>query len=116
MKAVEDGLRRLEGVETVKIALQTNLVTITLDPKTEIDLRTIPSAIRESGFVPGEMVLVARGRLERANGQMHFRILGWGRPLPVTSTEAVGERELRIRAQVDHSASLPRLIVPEGDR
>lgn len=113
MKAVDDGLRRLYGVSTVKIALQANVVTITLDPKTEIDLRAIPKAIRDSGFAPGAMRLVARGTFEEVDGTAAFRVAGWRQALPLTSGGvAAGDGAVVLR--VDYTATPVTLELTEG--
>jgi copper chaperone CopZ len=102
VKAVSDGLRRLDGVDSVHVDLQANLVTITLDPRVEVNLRSIPEAVRGSGFTPGEMCLRARGEYEGESDTRMFRISGWSRSLPLTSGGRAGTSAV-LNARVDYS-------------
>lgn len=99
MKAVEDGLRRLDGVDQIRIDLQTNVVTITPDGRREYDLRRFPQAIRDSGFKPGAMRIRARGDVDSGG---RFRIAGWRRWLDVAAPGRLEEGQgVRIVARVD---------------
>jgi hypothetical protein len=63
VKAVEDGLRRLDGVGELETDLQTNVVTIFPAPGVRLDLAAIPRAILDAGYRPGRMWLVVDGRI-----------------------------------------------------
>lgn len=101
MKAVEDGLRRLDGVESVRIDLQKNLVSIEPDPGLEFDLAEIPEAIRESGFTPRAMRLTARGEFV-SGPESGFRIAGWSRVLPVAPAQGPSAGSTTIEAKVGY--------------
>lgn len=104
MKGVQDALRRLDGTGTVRVDLQTNLVTLAPDPRVELDLAAIPAVIRSAGFTPADMRLVARGAFGARDGAPVFRIRGWSTDLPVRGpVPAAGEAgaEVRLEAAVD---------------
>ncbi len=114
MKAVSDGLRRLEGVAQVRVALQENIVTIEPAQQADLDLAAIPRAVRESGFDPGAMTILARGRVERdAVGASRFRIDGSARPIAL-ATELTGEGLLD--AELDHADGEVRIVAARWRR
>jgi hypothetical protein len=81
--AVDDGLGRLEGVNSIHIDLQTNLVELHCGPDVAMDLGGVPIAIREAGFLPAELAIVATGHFEE-DGRA-FRPTGWSRVLRVAA-------------------------------
>lgn len=109
MKAVEDGLRRLDGVDQIEIDLQTNVVTITPDSAREYDLRAFPRAIRDSGFKPGEMRIRARGDID---AQGRLRIHGWSAPLQLTKPAATAQ-DLQFRGRVNYEGESVVLVPVE---
>lgn len=97
MKAVEDGLRRLDGVERLSTDLQNNLVTIAPARRVAPNLAAIPRVIAEAGFRPGRMWITARGATEElAAGQPGFRIAGWPAALPLTGSVVRGRGEVEV--------------------
>jgi copper chaperone CopZ len=109
VKGVRDALRRLDGVASLTVDLQTNLVTITPDPRVELDLAAVPAAVRRAGFTPADLRLVARGTLTRATTGDRFRIRGWSRELPLRASSALPEGEQSLSARVDVSGPEPVL-------
>ncbi|QDU85219.1 hypothetical protein Pla163_23470 [Planctomycetes bacterium Pla163] len=81
--AVDDGLGRLEGVNSIHIDLQTNLVQLNCGPDVAMDLASVPVAIRETGFAPADLAIVANGHFEE--GGRAFRPTGWSRALRVAA-------------------------------
>ena len=101
MKGVHDALRRLEGVGSIQVDLQTNLVVLVPDSNVELDLAAIPRAIRGAGFTPADMELVALGTFGSSDGSPTFRIRGWRRELRVRAGGALPQEETRVHAKVD---------------
>ena len=114
MKGVQDALRRLEGVDHVRVELQTNLVTITPEPDVELDLAAIPKAIRRAGFTPADMELVARGEFGERGGEPTFRIRGWTTPLRARADAEPPSGEIRLRARVEIEGTEPVLVPLPG--
>ena len=113
MKGVQDALRRLEGVTTVEVDLQSNRVRIRSAPDVELDLAAIPAAVRRAGFTPADMHLVARGTLRLAEEGGEFRIHGWASALAVRRAPGLAAGEQTLRARVDFDG--PDLVLePEG--
>lgn len=110
MKGVQDALRRLDGVGTVHVDLQSNRVTIAPAADVELDLAAIPASIRRAGFTPADMRLVARGRFAERPGGAVFRIRGWSAELPVRGPAPAGADEMRLEAAVDFEGEL--VLVP----
>jgi len=100
MKGVEDALRRLDGVSTVSIDLQSNLVTLGPHPRREIALAEIPRSIVRAGFTPGAMRLRARG--EVVDGGRGFRIAGWRTVLPLAREAAVSAGDALLAFDVSY--------------
>ncbi|MEW6280724.1 MAG: heavy metal-associated domain-containing protein [Candidatus Eremiobacterota bacterium] len=94
---------RLEGVQSLQIDLQANLVVIQPRPGVALDLKAIPEAIRQAGYQPGEMQLTATGRVQAGT----FLVPGW-QPLPILGP-APPDGERVLRARVDLSTRPPGL-------
>jgi len=109
VRGVRDALRRLDGVASLTVDLQTNLVTITPDPRLELDLAAVPAAVLRAGFKPAELRLVALGTLTRAPTGDRFRIRGWSRELALRASATLPEGEQSLSANVDVSGQEPVL-------
>ena len=108
MKAVEDGLRRLDGVGSMTTDLQRNVVTIDPADDVALDLAAIPDAIVDAGFRAGRMWVRAAGH-PTAGGDA-FLIDGWPVPLPVTGS--ISAREGPSEFEVLHEGD--RLVLRPG--
>ncbi len=95
-------------MQTVRIDLQSNRVTITPVPGTAVDLTSIPKAIERTGFVPGDMYIVAQGRVIVDNGSPRFRIKHWNRPFPIDGP-APGDGWITFTATVQFQKNPPVL-------
>ena len=109
MKGVENALRRLGGVGSIQVDLQSNRVVLTPEHDVELDLAAIPRAIRRAGFTPAEMEIVARGEFGSENGESVFQIEGWHDTLRVRAAGAPPAQVTRLRASVDFSGEEPLL-------
>jgi hypothetical protein len=76
VKAVADGLLRLDGVADVKVDLQANRCTIAPAPDRVVDLAGVPIAVDQAGFLPERMWLEARGRTTQRDGATWFVLDG----------------------------------------
>lgn len=84
MKAIEDGLRRLDGVAKIQTDLQRNLVGMTPRSDVAVDLASIPQRIQQAGFRAGAMWIVTAGSPDQTrDGRPGFRIRNWSEPLPL---------------------------------
>lgn len=92
---------------SVHVDLQANLVHITPSPTVALQLEEVPPAIRSAGFVPGEIVVEARGVFEGDR----FRIRGWSEVLSVKAPGPPPVGEVSLRARVDYSA-IPVVLEP----
>ncbi len=103
MKAVEDGLRRLDGVDRVHTDLQANIVSIVPRRDVALPLRGVPDAIARAGFRPGRMWLEAEGGAEAIDGRPGFRIRGWPTALRVDAAQPVTAGRLKAAVLEDGS-------------
>ncbi len=86
---MENGLRRLDGVDRVLVDVQDNVVTIVPSARIAPDLAAIPAAVRDAGFRPGRMWLRAEGATTALpDDTPGFRIAGWPAPLPLAGPAA----------------------------
>jgi hypothetical protein len=74
VKAVADGLRRLDGVAQVNVDLQANLCAIAPVPDRLLDIAGVPAAVHAAGYRTGRMWLRARGAFAAERGA--FTIAG----------------------------------------
>ena len=109
MKGVQNALRRLEGVGSIQVDLQTTLVVIVPERDVELDLTAIPRAIRGAGFTPADMEIVALGNFGSSDGLPTFRIRGWRSELRVRADGALPQEETRVHASVDFAGEEPLL-------
>jgi hypothetical protein len=112
VQGVRDALRRLDGVDTVHVDLQSNRVTIAPAADVELDLAAIPAAIRRAGFTPADMRLTARGAVGESGGRAVFRIRGWSAELPIRGPPPARGGEVRLEAAVDFERGL--VLVPRA--
>jgi hypothetical protein len=76
VKAVADGLLRLDGVADVQVDLQANRCTITPATDRVPDLAGVPVAVDQAGFLPERMWIEARGRTVARAGGLWFELAG----------------------------------------
>jgi copper chaperone CopZ len=114
VKGVTDALRRLYGVATIQVDLQSNRVHLTPAPDAELDLAAIPAAIRRAGFTPAEMELTARGTFVTRGNEGVFRIRGWTSELSVLGTAARPSGEVELHARVSFTDGIT--LVPFEER
>lgn len=107
MEAVHDSLGRLDGVHSVSIDLQKNLVTITPAPDRTLDLAGVAEAIKRAGFKTGRMSVRASARSESTSDGRRVRIRGWPETFPWSGEPTVEEGT--IVASVDYSTHPPTL-------
>jgi hypothetical protein len=110
VKGVEDALRRLGGVGSIQVDLQSNRVVLVPERDVELDLAVIPRAIRRAGFTPADMVIVARGMFRSENGESVFRIDGWQHDLRVRAEGTLPDEVTRLRASVDFAGDEAVLV------
>jgi hypothetical protein len=107
VKAVADGLRRLDGVDDVEVDLQANLCTLTPARDRVFALADVPAAVRATAYTPGRMWLRARGRLAERDGSKWFTIDGTTITLRVN-----GELVDAARLQGELTLGEPTIVVP----
>ena len=61
--------------------LSTGLATLRCGPRTAVNLSAVPRAIREAGFEPEDLDIIAAGEFDRDGDE--FTPLGWGQGLTV---------------------------------
>lgn len=115
MKAVGDGLRRLDGVDSIQADLQANLVTI--HPRTDVALALaeVPGAIERSGFRPGRLWIRADGGVEALpDGSPGFRIGSWTAPYALEGASPAGPGPHDFEVLLDGAAPRLRLAPLPG--
>lgn len=69
-------LKKLEGVESVKVSLEQGLATIRLKPGNSVRLAEIRRAVKEQGFTPKGAQISAVGDVTSSAGKLWFRVGG----------------------------------------
>lgn len=62
---VERGLKKLPGVESVRVSLNEGKTELRLKPNAAVDLEQIRAVIRDNGFTPKAATLTITGTIER---------------------------------------------------
>jgi hypothetical protein len=109
MEAVHDGLGRLDGVSSISIDLQKNLVTIAPAKDRTLDLAAIPRAIRRAGFRPGLMTVQGTVSFESSPEGPRLRFQGWPFAFPWSGSAPEGAPLALLTAAVDATATPPVL-------
>jgi len=68
---LEKSLKKVEGVEAIKINLEKGLVTLSIKKGQSINISRVRLAIKNSGFTPKTMKIIAAGII-KINGQRKF--------------------------------------------
>lgn len=71
---LEKKLKRVEGVEDLKLRIDTGMAEIEIEEGKLIDVDGIKKAVKDGGFTPREMLVTLNGRIEEAGGRMILRI------------------------------------------
>lgn len=71
---LEKQLKRVEGVEDLKLRIDTGMAEFKIKEGKSIDVDGIKKAVKDGGFTPREMLVTLNGRIEEASGRMILRI------------------------------------------
>ncbi len=86
---VEKKLGRVPGVAKVEVGMKQGVARLEAGKDASIDVRELPRAVREAGFTPGAVTVVALGTIHRKDGTMHLFLPGGGVPFEIdAATEA----------------------------
>jgi len=79
-------MKKLPGVESVKVSLNEGKVTIELKPGNSISMEQIRKSVTDQGFTPKEGKVTAVGDLTESNGRLQFKVSGTNEVFPVMET------------------------------
>lgn len=71
---VEKKLKKVDGVGSISVDLESGKALLTAAEGTSIDVSGVPGAIRKSGFTPGEIQVTATGTVERSASDVFILI------------------------------------------
>ncbi|MGH9439436.1 MAG: heavy-metal-associated domain-containing protein [Terriglobia bacterium] len=101
-------VKKIPGVESVKVSLNKGLVTIHLKPGNSADLEQIRKAVTDQGFKPKKAKIAAAGELAESNGRWLFKVTGTADVLPVSGPpQAQRQKEAGTHVVVRGSISAP---------
>lgn len=88
-------IRKIEGVESVKVSLNDGRALIVLKAGNSVRLEQIRKAVNEQGFTPKEARIQAAGSLVEADGRLLFKVSGSDERLPVMEAPHAPWRQQR---------------------
>ena len=94
---VEKKLKKVAGVNTLVIDMKGGTVTLTAQSGQSINFSQVPGAVRDSGFTPRAMKIVADGTITPGGGQQ-FQLNIDGQSLQLIDTKKIAT-QLRAAAQ-----------------
>lgn len=94
---IEKKLKKVAGVSSLVIDMQEGTVSLTAEPGQSINFSQIPDAVRDAGFTPGTIKIVANGTITLDAGRQ-FQLNIDGRNLQLVETKNLGT-QLRSAAQ-----------------
>jgi hypothetical protein len=78
-------MRKVDGVENVKVSLNDGLTILDLKPGNSVTLAKLRQVIKDNGFVPKGTQIVARGSTAVADGRPVFDVSGTKERLLLTT-------------------------------
>ena len=93
---VEKRLKKVGGVDSVRVSSRDNEATLSAKSKESIAVAEIPRAIKKAGFTPGAIEISAVGRLtgDATDGWL-LKVLGYDKSFSITDLEKELEGELQ---------------------
>jgi copper chaperone CopZ len=94
VRAVESGIKRLRGVESVEAHPKSGVVNVALIAGNRVKLADIRDAVKATGFTPGAASIRAQGQLEEkrfVTGQETFELAGKPHELPAGEAMVEGD-------------------------
>lgn len=79
-------MKKIEGVESVKVSLNQGRAWIRLKLGNSIRLEQIRKAVNQQGFTPKEARIKAVGDLTATDGRLQFQVSGSNEVFPVVET------------------------------
>ncbi|MBI2504147.1 MAG: heavy-metal-associated domain-containing protein [Candidatus Latescibacteria bacterium] len=73
---LEKKLKKVEGVEEVKIEVDQGLAKLAVKKDKSLSLEEVEAAVKEGGFTPKEIALTVRGRLAERHGRIVLTLPG----------------------------------------
>jgi hypothetical protein len=113
VKAVEDALQRLDGVEGVFVDLQAGKVTLAPRPSARIKAPVIFEALRHAGFRGDAVTFEATGAVKRS-GPACFLLPGSSESWLTLPEPAPPDGPARIRARIVPGGQVELLPAKEG--
>lgn len=71
---LEKKLKRVEGVEDLKLRIDTGLAEIKIEEGKSIDIDGIKKAVKDGGFTPRDIVVTIKGKIEKVDSRMILRV------------------------------------------
>jgi copper chaperone CopZ len=80
-------MRKVDGVQSVQVSLKEGITTLELRPENRVTLAQLRTVIRNNGFVPKEVQVIARGSV----GAGGFDVAGSGERLSTVSAPVAAD-------------------------
>lgn len=78
--AVRVAVRKIDGVDSVRVSLNEGLATIRFKPDSRVGVEQVREAIRRNGFTPKGADITIRGRLVEQGGALALQVVPADRP------------------------------------
>ena len=83
-------VKKIPGVESVKVSLNEGRAVIVLKPGNSVRLEQIRTVINEQGFTPKDAKIIAIGDLTEPGGHLELKVSGNNDVFPVLETPHAG--------------------------
>lgn len=71
---VQEGLQKMEGIDSAKVSLDKGKAYITLNPFNTLTLSEIQKEITDNGFSPRDAAVKMKGTLKKINGRLVIQV------------------------------------------
>jgi copper chaperone CopZ len=113
---VSVSLKKVEGVESVKVSLNEGLARIALKPRNTVRMEQLREVVEKNGFTPKEVRVAVRGEVISLDGQLYMKVTGLDQQYTLSAGPKAEKTEDELKKMVGKTLLVEGMIVPPGKR
>jgi hypothetical protein len=110
------GLRKIAGVDTVKVTLNDGMARIRLKPGNDLPYERVLEVVFHKGFTPKDAQVTVVGELVAAEGKTRFRVRGSDQTFDVTTAAQAEKLKQELKKQMGKTVQVEGTIPPPRDK
>jgi copper chaperone CopZ len=113
---VSVSLKKIDGVESVKVSLNEGLARIVLKPKNTIRLEQLREVVEKNGFTPKEARVAVRGEIVSVDGHLYLKVMGLNQRYTLSAGPKAEKTEDELKKMVGKTLLVEGMIAPPGKK